>query len=239
MLDGNFGFSNAKFKLFEPTLVLVISAGCTVHLQPRSLVKFICTLTSFTAASPFAASAAACKALASGRVASSTVKLPLMSHFTWTHFPSKSFARPAEMAGSKQVASSTPKFLARTAQCDKMSGASFALLTSTATTPSGTSSSPLTAPLSSTVGVSNTLSWMCTILSIKCSSPCTGFSTAEISCQGGKCASSRRTGSRRCKIKLTAINEVPRKTSSTNTSMLCLGTPTCSPRKADLGPIKR
>mmetsp|Transcript_100073 Transcript_100073/g.280410 ORF Transcript_100073/g.280410 Transcript_100073/m.280410 type:complete len:320 (-) Transcript_100073:1250-2209(-) len=141
------------------------------------------------------------------------------------------------MAGSKHVASSTPKLRARTAQCDKMSGASFAERTSTPTTPSGTSSSPLTAPLRSTVGVSKTLSWMLSILSMRRNSPCTGLSTGEIICHGGRCAKLRNTGSKRWRQRLTAMRDVPRSTSSTKTSMLRFGAPTCSPRKVALGPM--
>ena len=146
----------------------------------------------------------------------------------------------------------TPKFRALTAQWDKMSGASLALRTSTPRTPSGTwrmqnackmpcyghvaSSSPLTAPLKRIVGVWKTSPCTPVILSMSCKTPLMGLSIGEIICQGGRCAKSRKTGSMRCRIRLTAIKEVPLKTSSTKTSMFFLGASMAVPKKAALGP---
>mmetsp|Transcript_22052 Transcript_22052/g.63066 ORF Transcript_22052/g.63066 Transcript_22052/m.63066 type:complete len:271 (-) Transcript_22052:3107-3919(-) len=236
MSFGNFGCNKARFKLFEPTPFFVISSGRMHHLQPMLSERFIftCVVSSFFASSATVALLAASPA---GRGLASTSREPSGLQRTSTHLPSKSLASFSEIAGSKQVARRTPKFRARTAQCDKMSGASFAERTSTPTTPSGTSSSPLTAPLSNTVGVSKTLSWMCSILSIRRNSPCTGLPTGEIICHGGRCARPRRTGSRRWSTKLTAMREVPRRTSSTKMSIVFFGAPTCSPKKAALGPM--
>mmetsp|Transcript_37613 Transcript_37613/g.116893 ORF Transcript_37613/g.116893 Transcript_37613/m.116893 type:complete len:259 (-) Transcript_37613:1314-2090(-) len=173
-----------------------------------------------------------------GGLEASTWRWPSGVQRTSTHLPSKSFASWAEIAGSKHVARRTFEFRALTAQCERMSGASLALRTSTARTPSGTSSSPLTAPLRRIVGVLKTLSWMCIILSMSWSSPRTGLSTVEINCHGGSWARPRSTGSKRCSARLTAIRDVPRSTSSTKTSMFRWGTPTCAPRKAAFGPIR-
>mmetsp|Transcript_53894 Transcript_53894/g.153680 ORF Transcript_53894/g.153680 Transcript_53894/m.153680 type:complete len:369 (-) Transcript_53894:3281-4387(-) len=239
MSFGRRGRSSAKLPLLEPTFVLFISSGRTVHLQPRVSVRFIFTFVASAALrSASAALAASAWPSAAGRSAARTERDPSGLQVTSTHLPSKSAASPAEMAGSKQVAKSTPKLRARTAQWDRMSGASLALRTSTPTTPSGTSSSPLTAPLRRTVGVSNTLSCICSILSITLSSPWIGFATVEIICHGGRCANSRSTGSIRCSTRLIAISAVPRSTSSTNTSMACFGASMASPRKAALGPMK-
>mmetsp|Transcript_4749 Transcript_4749/g.13764 ORF Transcript_4749/g.13764 Transcript_4749/m.13764 type:complete len:206 (+) Transcript_4749:875-1492(+) len=156
MSFGNFGCNKDKFKLFDPTLARVISSGVMHQLQPKLSARFIFTSMRSVA---FPSSAVAFAASCAGRGFISTSRLPSALHRISTHLPAKS-SNFAEMAGSKQVASNTPKFRARTAQCERMSGASFAERTRTPTTPSGTSSSPLTAPLRSTVGVSKTLSWM-------------------------------------------------------------------------------
>mmetsp|Transcript_79794 Transcript_79794/g.243981 ORF Transcript_79794/g.243981 Transcript_79794/m.243981 type:complete len:457 (-) Transcript_79794:2872-4242(-) len=233
---GSLGCNKARFKLFDPTCTLSIWSGRMHHEQPKGSDKFIFTFV----LSALAWSSATLVALAAspvGRGFASISSVPLGLQRTSTHLPLKSCSSCSEIFGSKHVASNTPKFRARTAQCDKMSGASLAERTRTPTTPSGTSSSPLTAPDNNTVGVSNTLSWMCIILSINWNSPCTGLSTGEIICHGGKCAISRSTGSNRCSTKLTAIRDVPRKTSSTKTSMFRFGASICSPKNAAFGPM--
>mmetsp|Transcript_9839 Transcript_9839/g.23343 ORF Transcript_9839/g.23343 Transcript_9839/m.23343 type:complete len:298 (+) Transcript_9839:529-1422(+) len=150
---GSFGRRRARFKLLEPTLDLVISSGRTHQEHPRSLVKFILTSASATLAASASAFALSSSSVLLGLSTSAMVSVPSGLHLTSTHLSAKSDASFSEIFGSKHVARSTPKFLARTAQCERMSGASFALRTRTPRTPSGTSSSPLTAPLSRIVGV--------------------------------------------------------------------------------------
>mmetsp|Transcript_53489 Transcript_53489/g.148726 ORF Transcript_53489/g.148726 Transcript_53489/m.148726 type:complete len:236 (-) Transcript_53489:974-1681(-) len=141
------------------------------------------------------------------------------------------------MSGSKQVASNTPEFRARTAQCERMSGAEAASRTSTACTPTGTSSSPLTMPLMSTVGVSKIWSCMCSIFSTTCNSPCTGRSTVDIICQGGRAAMSRNWGSNLFKTRLTEKSALPRSTSSTKLSNTSFGALTAPPMCNAFGPM--
>mmetsp|Transcript_44398 Transcript_44398/g.103747 ORF Transcript_44398/g.103747 Transcript_44398/m.103747 type:complete len:226 (-) Transcript_44398:846-1523(-) len=122
---GSFGPRRARFRLLDPTLSLVIPSGRTHQEQPRSFLKFIFTVFTFafraTAAGLSLSSFFACGA---GRSTSVTVRLPSGLHLTSTHFSAKSCASCSEMLWSKQVAMSTLKFRALTAQCERMSGAS-------------------------------------------------------------------------------------------------------------------
>mmetsp|Transcript_78399 Transcript_78399/g.253992 ORF Transcript_78399/g.253992 Transcript_78399/m.253992 type:complete len:219 (+) Transcript_78399:1165-1821(+) len=176
--------------------------------------------------------------LDSGRAARAMAMVPSCLQITSTHWPTNSVSICFVMSGLKHVARSTPEFRARTAQCERMSGAEAASRTSTAWTPTGTSSSPLTAPLSRIVGVSKILSCMWSMRSMTCSSPCTGWSTAEIICQGGRCAMPRSCGSSLLSTRLTEKRALPRSTSSTKTSSSCCGTPTAPPRCRALGPMR-
>mmetsp|Transcript_50002 Transcript_50002/g.119390 ORF Transcript_50002/g.119390 Transcript_50002/m.119390 type:complete len:228 (+) Transcript_50002:982-1665(+) len=195
---GSFGFKSARLRLFEPTLVLDISSGRTHQEQPRGSVRFILTCASAAFAASSCSFFACCtSASALGASQAAMMRLPSGLHLTSTHFSAKSAASCSEILGSKQVANSTPKFLARTAQCERMSGASRALRTRTPRTPSGTSSSPLTAPLRRMVGVWKVSPCTPRILSMSLKMPLIGLSTGEIICHGGKWAMSRSTGSMR------------------------------------------
>mmetsp|Transcript_124569 Transcript_124569/g.346863 ORF Transcript_124569/g.346863 Transcript_124569/m.346863 type:complete len:314 (+) Transcript_124569:1126-2067(+) len=210
------------------------------HLQCRSSVRFM--LTSLVSSGLNWSSSCVRSRLAerdhwrsffapdSGREALSIDSVPSCLQRISTHWPTNSRSIRSVTPGSKHVASRTPELRARTAQCERMSGAEAASRTSTACTPTGTSSSPLTAPLRSTVGVSKILSCMWRILSTTWISPCTGRSTAEIICHGGSCATLRNCGSSRLSTRLTEKRALPRSTSSTNTSRTCCGTPTALPR---------
>mmetsp|Transcript_56050 Transcript_56050/g.164580 ORF Transcript_56050/g.164580 Transcript_56050/m.164580 type:complete len:244 (+) Transcript_56050:1056-1787(+) len=173
-----------------------------------------------------------------GLSARSTESEPSGLQITFTHWPASSDSMRAVMSGSKQVASSTPELRARTAQCDRMSGAEAASLTSTAWTPTGTSSSPLTMPLRKIVGVSKIRCSIPTMRSMTFSSPWTGRSTAEIICQGGRCAMPRSCGSSRLSTRLTEKSALPRRISSTKKSRTCLSVPTAWPMCWALGPIR-
>mmetsp|Transcript_113093 Transcript_113093/g.359343 ORF Transcript_113093/g.359343 Transcript_113093/m.359343 type:complete len:297 (-) Transcript_113093:5592-6482(-) len=163
---GNFGANNARFKLLEPTTESDISSGVMHQLHFRSLVKFMLTslvspgldwrwswATSMLVRESFRMSFLSLL----GRSARSTESVPSLLQRTSTHWPTSSASILVVISGSKHVASNIPAFRARTAQCERMSGAEAASRTSTPCTPTGTSSSPLTAPLRRIVGVSKIL----------------------------------------------------------------------------------
>mmetsp|Transcript_43400 Transcript_43400/g.122791 ORF Transcript_43400/g.122791 Transcript_43400/m.122791 type:complete len:253 (-) Transcript_43400:836-1594(-) len=236
---GSFGASFARLRLFEPTFFESISSGVTHQAHLRSSLRFI-----FTVFPPLVGSSSSAKyrlglresfrirsALAlSGRTAFSTVTVPSCPQLTCTHSPTSVASICSVIAGSKHVAKRTPEFRARTAQCERMSGAEAASRTSTAWTPAGTSSSPLTAPLRRIVGVSKILSCMWSMRGTEISSPHRGRSTAAIICHGGRCAMARSCGSSLLSTRLTEKSALARSTSSTKTSSTCFGAPIASPR---------
>mmetsp|Transcript_57782 Transcript_57782/g.151985 ORF Transcript_57782/g.151985 Transcript_57782/m.151985 type:complete len:238 (+) Transcript_57782:1289-2002(+) len=173
-----------------------------------------------------------------GRSARSIESEPSALQRSSTHWLASSDSIRAVMSGSKQVASSTPELRARTAQCDRISGAEAASLTNTAWTPTGTSSSPLTMPLRKIVGVSKMRCSMPIILPMTFSSPWMGLSTAEINCQGGRCAMARSCGSSLLSTRLTEKSALPRRTSSTKILRISLGALTAFPRCMALGPMR-
>mmetsp|Transcript_13402 Transcript_13402/g.38051 ORF Transcript_13402/g.38051 Transcript_13402/m.38051 type:complete len:233 (+) Transcript_13402:1430-2128(+) len=134
---------------------------------------------------------------------------------------------------SWQVAKSTFMFLARTETWDSTSGASGV---STATVPSGISSSPVTRSMTRMVGSSYTSSWIlyrsCSTLTMPADPP------GLITCQALSSAADLSPASMLPSTWLTAKAGPPRTTSSAKSSLAHSSTPKALPRAVEMGSMR-